>query len=108
VRRVFALTEFDAMHERTVEPPDAEARQSLGRFYAILDRLSALDRAAFVLRHVEGMKLEEIGEALGVSLATVKRHLDRAGEVVSRHVERDPALSAYAVRSRGAHDHEGA
>jgi RNA polymerase sigma-70 factor (ECF subfamily) len=101
VRRVFALTDCDEVHDRAVDPLDAEARQSLGRFYAILDHLSAVDRAAFVFRHVEGMKLEEIGEALGISLATVKRRLDRAGQTVSRHVEREPALSAYLVRGKG-------
>jgi RNA polymerase sigma-70 factor (ECF subfamily) len=102
VRRMFALSQFDQVSEPTVDAVDAEARQALRQFYGILERLSAVERAAFVLRHVEGMKLEEIGEALGVSLATVKRRLERAGHVVSRHVERDPALSAYRVRARGA------
>jgi RNA polymerase sigma-70 factor (ECF subfamily) len=105
VRRAFALSERDNP-DRTVDTIDAEARQALRRFYAILDRLNAEDRAAFVLRHMEGMKLDEIADALGVSLATVKRRIDRAGQSVSRFVERDAALSAYAVRGRGDHEED--
>lgn len=35
-------------------------------------------QTAFELRHAEGMSLEEVAEALDVSLATVKRYLDHA------------------------------
>lgn len=102
VRRVFALSQADEGAGTTsVDALDAEARQALRRFYALLDRLSAVERAAFVLRHVEEMKLEEIADALGVSLATVKRRIDRAARVISRHVDRDPALSAYRIYGRG-------
>lgn len=105
VRRAFAQSESEGL-DRPVDIIDAEARQALRRFYSILERLTTDDRAAFVLRHMEGMKLEEIAAALGVSLATVKRRLERAGQAVSRHVERDAALAAYAVRGRGSHETE--
>jgi DNA-directed RNA polymerase specialized sigma24 family protein len=49
---------------------------------------------------MEGLKLEEVAEALGTSLATAKRRLQRASIAVSRQVDRDPALAPY-VRSRG-------
>jgi RNA polymerase sigma-70 factor, ECF subfamily len=102
VRRMFALSHGDgASGPATVDALDAEARQALRRFYAILERLSAIERAAFVLRHVEEMKLDEIAHALRISLATVKRRLDRAASVISRHVDRDPALSAYRIYGRG-------
>ncbi len=104
VRRTFALNESDNLPGSAADTIDAEARQALRRFYTILDRLTSDDRAAFVLRHMEGMKLEEIGEALGVSLATVKRRLDRAAQAVARHVEKDPALAAYALRGRGSNE----
>jgi len=35
-------------------------------------------RAVFILRHVEGMDLQEIASGLGISLATVKRYLTKA------------------------------
>ncbi len=97
VRRLFQLSDFSSeLPEPSVGAFDAESRQALRRFYAILDRLTVQERAAFVLRHLEGLKLEDIGEALGISLATVKRRLEHASGVVSRHVERDPSLAGYA------------
>jgi RNA polymerase sigma factor (sigma-70 family) len=59
----------------TVLREDFDAREALTRFYALLDHFSASDRAACVLRNIEGMDLEEVAQALGVSLATVKRDL---------------------------------
>jgi RNA polymerase sigma-70 factor (ECF subfamily) len=76
----------------------------LRRFYAILDRLGAEERTAFALRHLEGFKLEEVAEALGTSLATAKRRLQRASAIVSRNVEGEPALAPYARMGRGARD----
>jgi RNA polymerase sigma-70 factor (ECF subfamily) len=103
LRSVFQLTRFDQLPDQAVPPLDAESRQALRRFYAILDRLSAEQRSAFVLRHMEGLKLEEVAQALEVSLATAKRRLQRASAFVSRHVERDPLLAPYAPTSGGLH-----
>ncbi|MES1171842.1 MAG: RNA polymerase sigma factor, partial [Bacteroidota bacterium] len=57
-----------------IEQPDAGARQALVSFYAILDRLSARDRAAFVLRFFEGLELTQVADALDISVSTTKRH----------------------------------
>lgn len=97
VRRIFHLSTTDDGPEPSVPPLDAESREALRRFYAILDRLSAQQRAAFVLRHVEGMKLEEIAVALGLSLATVKRRLHRASKLVDQCVEKDTTLVGYVA-----------
>jgi RNA polymerase sigma-70 factor (ECF subfamily) len=43
-----------------------------------LGALTDLERAAFVLRHFEGLSLEEIGGALGISLNSVKQGVFRA------------------------------
>ncbi|WP_437611954.1 sigma-70 family RNA polymerase sigma factor [Sorangium sp. So ce834] len=95
VRRILHLSESAELPEQAVEPVDSEAREALGRLYAILDTLSADDRTAFVLRHMEGMSLPEIAEAARVSLATVKRRLSRATELVSSRVEHDASLAGY-------------
>ncbi len=76
---------------------DPESRQALRRFYAILENLRPGDRVAFVMRHIEGLKLEEIRVALGVSLATARRRIDRAVRIVMAEVEQDPALAPYAA-----------
>jgi RNA polymerase sigma-70 factor (ECF subfamily) len=95
VRRIFQLRGFDEMPEVPVPPIDPQSREALRHFYAILDRLGAQERAAFALRHLEGMTLEEIAEALGISLATVKRRLERASRTVERCVGADPWLASY-------------
>jgi RNA polymerase sigma-70 factor (ECF subfamily) len=40
--------------------------------------LTALERAAFVLRHVEGMSIDEIGSALGLNTSATKHSIFRA------------------------------
>jgi RNA polymerase sigma-70 factor (ECF subfamily) len=99
VRRILQLTSHGETPESAAPAPDAESRQALRRFYAILDRLSAGDRAAFALRHIEGMKLEEVGDALRISVATVKRRLYRATRTVTQLVDSDPSLAPYAGRN---------
>jgi RNA polymerase sigma-70 factor, ECF subfamily len=75
--------------------PDPEAREALVRFYAILDRVRPEDRAAFVLRFMEGLELVEVAAALGLSLATAKRRLSRVWTRVVLLVQRDPLLVHY-------------
>ena len=58
--------------------PDEQQREDARRLYRALDKLSADERNALVLRHVEGFELTEVAEACGVSLATIKRWLHKA------------------------------
>jgi RNA polymerase sigma-70 factor (ECF subfamily) len=96
VRRILRLSATGEPPDLPVRAADNEARQLLTRFYLLLDQLAANERAVFVLRHMEGFKLEEIAEQMGVSLATVKRWLGRAAQRVSALVEADSGLSNYA------------
>jgi len=57
---------------------DFESRDTLVRIQRILDGLKDKHRAVFVLRHVEGMDLQEIATNLEISLASVKRYLLKA------------------------------
>jgi RNA polymerase sigma-70 factor (ECF subfamily) len=54
-------------------PPDVLVE--LKAIYQLVDTLPSTTRVAFLLRRVEGLKLEEIAEMLKVSLATVKRRI---------------------------------
>ncbi|WP_437767598.1 sigma-70 family RNA polymerase sigma factor [Sorangium sp. So ce281] len=79
-----------------VEPPyGGEAREALRATYRALERLPADERIAFALRRIEGMDLQEVAGACGVSLATIKRRLARA-EVHFLEAARDqPALEEW-------------
>jgi len=93
VRRLVGLAPAAQLAELRVVHPDAAPRQALARFYAILDKLSSRDRAAFILRHVEDMTDAEVASALGVSIATARRSCARAYERVAVHARIDPFLS---------------
>jgi RNA polymerase sigma-70 factor (ECF subfamily) len=81
--------------------PDPIGREALERFYAVLDRLDVRDRTAFALRFIEGLAINDVAAALGVSLATAKRSLAHAQRRVQLHVERDPLLSEYLAFALG-------
>lgn len=52
--------------------------ETLVEIDALLHRLPATVRQAFLLSQLDGMGQMEIAERLGISLATVKRHIARA------------------------------
>jgi RNA polymerase sigma-70 factor (ECF subfamily) len=88
-RRWLTLSETGDVPDEQLLVMDAENRYALRRLYALLDRLSTRERLVLVLRHVEGMTLEEIAEAMELSLATVKRGLRRATARVTQMVDSD-------------------
>jgi RNA polymerase sigma-70 factor, ECF subfamily len=97
VRRLLRLSDTGHLPDYPVDAPDSEAREALAWLYTILDQLGAEERTAFVLRYMETMSLPDIAAAMGLSLATVKRRLDRATERVER-ADADGTFAAYASR----------
>ena len=87
------LTRTGGLPELAVQGSDVE--QVLDRFYRLLDKLAADDRVIFVLRRVDGMQLQDVADATGHSLATVKRRLVRADAQLSTWMEREPLLVAF-------------
>lgn len=61
------------------------------RLGTALDELSEMERAAFVLRHYEGMSIEEISVALGVQRGAAKHSIFRAVQKLRRSLE--PVMS---------------
>jgi RNA polymerase sigma-70 factor (ECF subfamily) len=92
-RRWLTLSETGEIPDDRLLVMSAENRYALQRLYALLDQLSARERLVLVLRHVEGMTLEEIAEAMDLSLATIKRVLRRASNRLSRLVDADRAAA---------------
>ena len=76
--RFFTDAEEEARSEPVVAGIDAEGRETLRAVYAVLNRMPADDRIAFALRYIDGMELTEVAAACEVSLATIKRRLQRA------------------------------
>lgn len=63
-----------------------EQRAELARIALALQHAGADARSAWVLREVEGWQLDEVAEALGVSLATAKRRIAEANRAIQRIV----------------------
>ncbi len=96
VRRWLRLSDDGVVPEVPSTEGDPRMREALRRLYSILDELGDRERLAFVLRHAEGYELTETAAALGVSLATVKRMLQRADAHVRARAGEDDLLAAYA------------
>jgi RNA polymerase sigma-70 factor (ECF subfamily) len=60
----------------------AEQRAQLARIYRALDDVEPHCRIAWILRYVEGERLEDVADACGCSLATAKRRIAAAQELL--------------------------
>src|SRR4029453_9792408 len=79
------LTHFEREPAQAlIESTDAEPERLLfageigTRVDETLSRLTTLERAAFMLRHVEGLSINEIGLALGLNTSATKHSIFRA------------------------------
>jgi RNA polymerase sigma-70 factor (ECF subfamily) len=99
LRRWLFFTDTGAPPEEPGAGADTDAREAIRRLYALLDRLDDESRTLFVLRLLEGLELEEIAAAMGLSLATTKRHLAKLITRVRATAARDPVLAGYIDRT---------
>jgi RNA polymerase sigma-70 factor (ECF subfamily) len=65
----------------------AMAGQTRRRVAEAMNELSAVERAAFVMRHFEGMSMEDIGRALGCQTGAAKHSVFRAVHKLRRALE---------------------
>ena len=72
------------------------------RLYDTIDKLNVRDRTIYVLRFIEGLEQAEISDAIGLSVSTVRRRLERLTRRVNSLMIADPVLSHYVSRGRGA------
>jgi RNA polymerase sigma-70 factor, ECF subfamily len=102
VRRTSANLVLFHMNELSLARiTDPERRHAAGRLYGMMSHLSENDRTAYTLRFVEGLELNEIAEALQISLSTVRRSIRRASEQLDRLVRNDPMLASFSeMRTR--------
>lgn len=65
----------------------AQSAQVTAILGAALGELSGMERAAFVLRHYEGMSIQDISAALGVQAGAAKHSVFRAVQKLRRALE---------------------
>ena len=84
------------LHPRHSSDP---ADEVVGRL-VLTEALKALpkrQRQAVVMRYLADLPEEEVGEALGVSPGTVKAHLHRGREALSKHLDINPEDIEYGT-----------
>lgn len=94
-RRWRPLLRFMAEPPETVHHQSPEAGEAVRATYRVLDDMPVDERIVFTLRFVEGMELGEVARMTGVSLATVKRRLNRAGTLFTTEAHREPSLRSW-------------
>jgi RNA polymerase sigma-70 factor (ECF subfamily) len=91
--RFFTDEAEEARYEPRSEPANEESRRAAREVYAILARFPVDERLPFALRYVNGLELAAVASACNVSLATVKRRLQRAERRFVRAAAAVPALA---------------
>ena len=75
------------------DDPGMEARMDLSVLQRAFSRLAAglapKQRAAFVLREIEGLETAEVARVMGVAESTVRNHLFQARKTLKAGLERD-------------------
>jgi RNA polymerase sigma-70 factor (ECF subfamily) len=101
VRRWVILSDTGELPDASVPGVDPATAQLLRGLYRALDRLGVEDRTIFVLRHIQEMTLEEVAEVMELSLATVKRRLQKSNQKVSEQFEHEveQASALQTIRS---------
>jgi len=74
--------------------PNADAREAVAHYYRQLETLGVKDRSILVARTIEGLTLNEVAAAHGMSVSTTQRRLARATKRMASLVRRDPVLLA--------------
>jgi RNA polymerase sigma-70 factor (ECF subfamily) len=95
-RETRSNAEFDPLDAVASHGPGQDrlvySNQVQARVKVAMDELSAQERTAFVLRHFEGLSIEEIGASLGTGANATKHSIFRAVQKLRRSLE--PLVSA--------------
>ena len=80
--------ELEAVAETPIEDR-IDRRRLQQAFLRLAGKLAPRQRAAFVLREIEGLETAEIASALGVTESTVRNHLLQARRALRAGLERE-------------------
>jgi RNA polymerase sigma-70 factor (ECF subfamily) len=103
VRRKVRLSESGDLPEEAADrSPEEETRDALRRCGRILDALGPRERAAFSLRFMEEMTIDEVAATMRVSPSTAKRLCGRATATIAERLRGDDDLRRYFLDGQGA------
>jgi len=90
------LTPDHEMPEVSSGPPEPGQNEVSGATYRVLDRLEPDDRIVLALRVLEGLDMNEVADACGVSRSTAKRRFAHAQQSFRELAASEPALQQWA------------
>jgi len=96
--RWFPLFPTDELPEVAASVASPEIDAAARATYRVLGRLPADERVAFALRCIDGMELVDVARACRVSLATIKRRLQRALKKFGAIARSEPDLAEWLQR----------
>jgi RNA polymerase sigma-70 factor (ECF subfamily) len=99
-RRFLLLTPSEDLPETEAPVPTPELDEALRTTYRVLSKMPADERIAFALRFIDGMELVEVAGACRVSLATIKRRVQRSRQRFVSIASQYDALSEWLGRDR--------
>ena len=85
----------------------ADVPEDVRTFYEAVAKIPARSQISVTLRYVEGMGLQELADATRVSLATAKRHLQRAEQELLEALGEDETRAAPWLRGALGVEKEG-
>ena len=74
---------YDSLADPSSDPQE---RELIAEVYRALDRMPPRQRVPWVLRHVEGQSLEEVARLCECSLATIKRRIGTAHDLIRKQL----------------------
>ena len=91
----------DRLRDPSRGPEEAlDLKQLQGAFLRLAARLAPRQRAAFVLKEIEGLETADVARALGVTESTVRNHLLQARRILREGLNRDyPGLTGRRRRA---------
>jgi RNA polymerase sigma-70 factor (ECF subfamily) len=81
LRAFFALDE-PGVTEVAAPGASPQVRSEVMTLFTVLDKLPVNARVAWTLRHLEGLSLSEVADVCGCSLATAKRRIAQAHDII--------------------------
>lgn len=93
--RFLRFVPSEELPDLALDAVDYDGSEALRAVYRALAQLNADDRIAFALRYIEGMELTDVAGACQVSLATIKRRLNRAQSNFREAARPEPALAEW-------------
>jgi RNA polymerase sigma-70 factor (ECF subfamily) len=99
-RRFLLLTAYEDLPETEAPVPSPEVDEALRTTYRVLGKMPPDERIAFALRFIDGMDLVDVANACRVSLATIKRRVQRSRQRFASIASQYDELSEWLGRGR--------